>query len=62
MPDIALPFTMDAAIKYGAAPLPASADDPMPPGWVRIPVALQITLPAGFADQAATTPPSGSSR
>ena len=50
MPDIHLPFSMTADISLGAAPLAAPEDDPLPPGWVRIPVSFQITLPAGTLD------------
>ena len=40
-----LPFTMNAAVSYGASP-PKPLPDQLPPGWVRIPVSFQIMLPA----------------
>ena len=67
MSEIQLPFSMQAEISVGAARVAEPDDDPLPPGWVRIPVSFQITLPAGLMDraaagQAAMTPPSGSNR
>ena len=62
-----MPFSMQAELSLGTARVAEPDDEPLPPGWIRIPVSFEVTLPGGLADrasdpQAAMTPPSGSSR
>ncbi len=45
MNEARLPFTMKATVTYGGAPREPLPDQ-LPPGWVRIPVSFQVTLPA----------------
>lgn len=45
MNEARLPFTMKATVTRGGAP-PEPLPDQLPPGWVRIPVSFQVTLPA----------------
>ena len=51
MNEARLPFTMKATVTYGGAPR-----EPLPaqllPGWVRIPVSFQVTLPAEAMEHA----------
>ena len=49
MNEVRLPFTMQATVTRGGPP-PEPIPDPLPPGWVRIPVALQVNLSDAMAD------------
>ena len=51
MNEARLPFTMKATVTYGGA-LPEPLPDQLPPGWVRIPVSFQVTLPAEAMEHA----------
>ncbi|MGI4746626.1 MAG: polymorphic toxin type 50 domain-containing protein [Janthinobacterium lividum] len=51
MNEVRLPFTMKATVTYGGAP-PEPLPDQLPPGWVRIPVSFQVTLPAEVMEHA----------
>lgn len=51
MNEARLPFTMNARVSYGDPP-PEPFSDQLPPGWIRIPVSFQVTLPAEVMEQA----------
>ena len=45
MNETRLPFTMKATANFDD-PQAEYSHDPLPPGWVRLPVSFQITLPS----------------
>ncbi len=45
MDDVKLPFTMMASVSAGGATPDAPLPDLLPPGWVRLPVTIEIMLP-----------------
>ncbi len=51
MDHVKLPFTMSAAVSAGDAPPDAPLLEQLPPGWVRIPVTIEIMLPSEVVDQ-----------
>ena len=57
MDEARLPFTMNATVSYGTSP-PEPLPDRLPPGWVRIPVSFQVTLPAEVMEGARQGSPS----
>ena len=62
MDDVKLPFTMTAAVSTADAAADATQQQqPLPPGWVRIPVTIKIMLPMGLVEQpgAAEAPAAG---
>ncbi len=60
MNEARLPFTMKATVTYGDSP-PEPLPDQLPPGWVRIPVSFQVTLPAWVMEHARQGGPSAGS-
>ena len=58
MHDVKLPFTMTATVSSGDAPS-VPLPGPLPPGWVRIPVTIEVMLPAEVADQLQAPGPGG---
>ncbi len=50
--DVRLPFTMNATVTYGDPPSRDPLPDPLPPGWVRIPISFQVMLPEEIMQQA----------
>ncbi len=51
--DVRLPFSMNATVTYGDPPPRGPLPDPLPPGWVRIPVSFQVMLPVEIMQQPA---------
>ncbi len=51
MDDVKLPFTMTATVSPGDAAPVAPLSGLLPPGWVRIPVTIEIMLPSELADR-----------
>ena len=50
MDDVKLPFTMTATVSSGGT-APVAPSGPLPPGWVRIPVTIEVMLPPELADR-----------
>ena len=50
MHDVKLPFAMSASVSTGDTPPVALLPDLLPPGWVRLPVTIEIVLPAEVVD------------
>ena len=51
--NVRLLFTMKATVTFGGSPPRDPLPDPLPPGWVRIPVPFQVMLPAEIMQPAA---------
>ncbi len=51
MDDVTLPFTMTASVSSGGAAPDAPLPEQLPPGWVRIPVTIEVMLPPEVADR-----------
>ncbi len=49
--DVKLPFTMSAAVSAGDLPPDQRLPERLPPGWVRIPITIEVMLPVEVMDR-----------